>query len=78
MTARPLPVSPGLLITCAVMAAALAMGLRNTFGLVLAATLDWRAAVLTLLALGLIFVFKWGIIRTLALCAAGGLALTAL
>lgn len=42
------------------------------------ATLDWRAAVLTLLALVLIFVLKWGIIRTLAVCATGGLALTAL
>ncbi len=35
MRAAPLPVSPGVLIACAVMAAALAMGLRNSFGLFL-------------------------------------------
>jgi len=42
------------------------------------ATIDWRAAVLTVLALGLTFGLHWGVIRTLAVCAAGGLALTAL
>lgn len=36
VTERRLPVSPGILITCAVLSAALAMGLRNSFGLFLA------------------------------------------
>lgn len=39
------------------------------------ATLDWRAAVLTILALLLTFGTKWSIVRVLALCATGGLAL---
>lgn len=38
-------------------------------------TPDWRAAVLTILALALTFGLKWSIIRVLALCAAGGLLL---
>ncbi|UIP06016.1 chromate efflux transporter [Erythrobacter sp. SDW2] len=41
-------------------------------------TLDWRAAVLTVLALLLTFGFKWSVMRVLALCATGGLALTLL
>ncbi|MGX7927436.1 chromate efflux transporter [Tsuneonella sp. HG094] len=36
---------------------------------------DWRAGVIALVALGLIFVFKRGILTTLAVCAALGLAL---
>lgn len=38
-------------------------------------SLDWRAALLTALALALTFAAKWGIARVLAICAAGGLLL---
>lgn len=41
-------------------------------------SLDWRAAVLTALALVLTFALKWGVVRVLAACAAGGLVLSAL
>lgn len=47
MSTRALSVSPGVLIGCAVMAAALAMGLRNAFGLFLApmtAEYGWTAS----------------------------------
>ncbi len=39
------------------------------------ATLDWQAAVLTVLALLLTFAARWSVLRVLAVCAAGGLAL---
>ena len=42
------------------------------------ASLDWRALVIGLIAGGLLFGLKWGILRTLAICAAAGLALGAL
>lgn len=38
---------------------------------------DWRAGVLAALAAVLIFRAKWGVIRVLAVCAVGGLVLTA-
>ena len=40
------------------------------------ASFDWRAGVLALLALVLAFGAKWGVLRILAVCAAGGLALS--
>ena len=40
------------------------------------ASLDWRAAILTLLALAMTFALKWGVVRVLAVCAAGGLLLS--
>ncbi|QDH33103.1 chromate efflux transporter [Porphyrobacter sp. YT40] len=40
------------------------------------ASFDWRAGVLAVLALVLAFGAKWGVLRILALCAAGGLALS--
>lgn len=40
------------------------------------ASLDWRAAVLTVLALAMTFALKWGVVRVLAVCAAGGLLLS--
>ena len=42
------------------------------------ATFDWRAGVISLVALGLIFGAKWGIIRTLGVAAAMGLVLGSL
>jgi chromate transporter len=42
------------------------------------ATFDWRAALIAAVAAGLIFKAKWGIVRVLAVCAALGLALSAL
>jgi len=40
------------------------------------ASFDWRAAVLVTLACGLAFGLKWSVLRILAVCAAGGLALS--
>jgi chromate transporter len=40
--------------------------------------LDWRAAALSALALVAMLRFKLGMLKTLALCAAGGLALGSL
>jgi chromate transporter len=40
------------------------------------ASFDWRAAVLAALACGLAFSLKWSVLRILAVCAAGGLALS--
>lgn len=40
------------------------------------ASLDWRAGALALLALVLAFGTKWSVLRLLAVCAAGGLALS--
>ncbi|KRA83031.1 chromate efflux transporter [Altererythrobacter sp. Root672] len=42
------------------------------------ATFDWRAALIAVVAAALIFRFKWGIIRTLGVAAAMGLALGSL
>ncbi|WP_196490186.1 chromate transporter, partial [Erythrobacter donghaensis] len=39
------------------------------------ASFDWRAGVLAALAFALAFGAKWGVLRLLAVCAAGGLAL---
>ena len=39
------------------------------------ASFDWRAGVLAGLACALAFGAKWGVLRILAVCAAGGLAL---
>ncbi len=39
-------------------------------------SLDGRAAVLTVLALAMTFMLKWGVVRVLAVCAAGGLLLS--
>ena len=39
---------------------------------------DWRAALLAVIAAALVFAAKWGVIRVLAICAAGGLALSVL
>lgn len=39
------------------------------------ASLDWRAALLTLVAIVSLFVLRWGVLWTLALCAAVGLVL---
>ena len=36
---------------------------------------DWRAAVLAVLAAGLLFAARWPVVRVLAICAAGGLVL---
>lgn len=41
-------------------------------------TLDWRAAVLALLACALVFLAKWSVARVLAISAVGGLILSAL
>lgn len=40
------------------------------------ASFDWRAALLAVLACGLAFGLKWSVLRILAVCAAGGLALS--
>ena len=40
------------------------------------ASFDWRAAVLAALACGLAFGMKWSVLRILAVCAVGGLALS--
>ncbi len=40
-----------------------------------AASFDWRAAVLAVLACIMAFGFKWSVLRILAVCAAGGMAL---
>jgi chromate transporter len=40
------------------------------------ASFDWRAAVLAVLACGLAFGLKWSVLRILAVCAVGGLALS--
>jgi chromate transporter len=40
------------------------------------ASFDWRAGVLALLAFVLAFGAKWSVLRLLAVCAAGGLALS--
>ncbi len=40
------------------------------------ASFDWRAGVLAALAFALAFGAKWGVLRLLAVCAAGGLALS--
>jgi chromate transporter len=40
------------------------------------ASFDWRAGVLALLAFALAFGAKWGVLRLLAVCAAGGLLLS--
>jgi chromate transporter len=42
------------------------------------ASFDWRAGMLALLAFALAFGAKWGVLRLLAVCAAGGLALSLL
>ncbi len=42
------------------------------------ASFDWRAGVLTALAFALAFGARWGVLRLLAACAAGGLVLSAL
>lgn len=41
-------------------------------------SLDWRAGILTLIALALTFGAQWSIIRVLSLCAGGGLLLSAI
>ena len=41
------------------------------------ASFDWRAGLLASLAMLLIFRLRWGVIRVLAVCAAGGLLLSA-
>jgi chromate transporter len=41
-------------------------------------SLDWRAALLAVVAAVLVFGARWNVIRVLAVCAAGGLALSAL
>jgi chromate transporter len=40
------------------------------------ASFDWRAGVLAVIACGLAFGLKWSVLRILAVCAAGGLALS--
>jgi chromate transporter len=40
------------------------------------ASFDWRAGLLALLAFTLAFAAKWGVLRLLAVCAGGGLALS--
>jgi chromate transporter len=42
------------------------------------ASFDWRAGLLAALAFALAFGAKWGVLRLLAVCAAGGLALSLL
>jgi chromate transporter len=42
------------------------------------ASFDWRAALLAVLAAALVFKAKWSVIRVLAICAAGGLVLSAI
>ena len=42
------------------------------------ATIDWRAALLTALACGLVFLAKWSVVRVLAISAVGGLILSVL
>jgi chromate transporter len=42
------------------------------------ATLDWRAALLTVLACALVFLAKWSVVRVLVISAVGGLILSAL
>jgi len=42
------------------------------------ASFDWRAGVLALVAIALAFGAKWSVLRVLAVCAGGGLALSAL
>jgi len=41
-------------------------------------TLDWRAALLTVLACGLVLLSKWSVVRVLVISAVGGLILSAL
>ena len=42
------------------------------------ASFDWRAALLAVLACAMAFWLKWSVLRILAICAAGGMALTLL
>jgi chromate transporter len=42
------------------------------------ATLDWRAALLTVLTCALVFLAKWSVVRVLVISAVGGLILSAL